>query len=133
MSVTKRQLDEKKPRKSTPKYQNNTSFRGFVNVELTKEQRDAFSHWFDASLFWDAVHAFIMDGYKFSLKYEPKNETIACYMQTDNPDSPNSGLVLSMRHEFAWKAIARTVYVADAVLGEVWDAPQRVDRSSDDW
>lgn len=113
--------------------QDRNVFRGFVNVDLTKEQKKAFSVWYDDNLMWDALHKLVMEGYRFSAKYEEKNDSVACYLQTDNPDSDNIGLVLSMRAEFTHKAVARTVYVATQILPPVWDAPKKRFDDGDDW
>jgi hypothetical protein len=86
-------------------------FRGYINVELSAEQKDRLDEWVQTSSYWDTLESSLASGVNISCKREPtKGGFIASATQRD-PTSPNAGLVVTARANEGVKALARLLFV----------------------
>lgn len=92
--------DEKKAKKSDAARQaaQADGWRGFVNVELTTEQKlEAKKLLNDAPRVWDNIFSLISEGYKMTLSYDDARSAYNLSMTCRAERDPNKGLTLSGR------------------------------------
>lgn len=85
-------------------------FRGYVNLNLTGEQKVAFDSWADSSSPWEALEAHVADGINISVKIDPKSSGYIASATQRRVDSPNAGLVVTARAAAASKALLRVLF-----------------------
>lgn len=86
-----------------------TGWQGFVECRLTADQIESLMEWeLNDEDVWTALITEVMGGHKFSLSFNPQNETFVAAL-TANAPSPNSGYTLSSfapDHNTAVRALA---------------------------
>lgn len=96
-------------------------FRGYAVANITSEVKKGIKadKTSEKQLF-DWVSKVTADGYKFSVSFDDENSAYQASLYCKDADSPNSGLMLSLRHIDPITAIKalRTVHV-DVYAG-VW-------------
>jgi len=131
MGIVEDERDEKKARArqkraEKPKSGVTTDFRGFVNVDLSKEDKEGLADWLGSSDMWVKIDEVVRSGCRISVKPDPSgNACIASVNQTD-PESANCGYVVTARAANGAEALCRIVYIVDEVLGAVWTERGRV-------
>lgn len=85
-------------------------FRGYVNLNLTAEQKEAFDGWSGGASPWEALQANVEDGVNISLKIDPKSSGYLASATQRRVGSPNAGLVVTARAGDAAKALLRVLF-----------------------
>lgn len=111
---------EGKPR---PGQEPGNGFRGFINYDLSDEQKAAFPAWFDSQDFGETLSYHAYSGVVLSVKVDAKSSGFMASATQKNVASVNSGLAVTARASNALTALERLVYVL-ALLGENWEETQ---------
>ena len=100
-------------------------FRGYINLNLSDEQKDAWVKWSESASFWEALAYHVSDGVNLAVKVDPKGTGFLSSATQRREDSPNAGLVVTARGKDASVALSRCVYCL-TVLGhkERWEDTQ---------
>lgn len=100
-------------------------FRGYVNLNLTDEQKVIFEKWSASEALWETLAFQVADGVNLALRYEPKSEGFLASGTQRRGASPNAGLCVTARGREPWIAFARLLYCL-AVLSrkERWEDTQ---------
>lgn len=103
------------------------AFVGYVNVNLSDEQKATFDKWADSASVWDVLTASVSDGINLSLRIEPKSGGYLASATQRREDSPNAGLVATARAREPLVALLRLLFIL-AYLGraERWTDLQPV-------
>lgn len=86
------------------------AFRGYVNINLTAEQKAAFDKWSGSASVTETLNAAVADGVNLSLKYEAKAKTFLASGTQRREGSPNAGLVVTARGSEPQKAFLRLLF-----------------------
>ncbi len=118
---------KKSPRKSSSlgeKY--DAEFRGYINVDLSGEEKELWAAWAKTQSPWDALEAFVADGINISLKLDAKTEGAFIASATQRRvGSPNAGLCVTARGREATIALSRVLFVVTKLNhGERWESVQ---------
>lgn len=102
-------------------------FRGYINLNLSPEEKQAYVKWAEGASFWDQFSAFVRDGVNISVKYEAKADTFLCSATQRRESSPNAGLVVTARGGNPDIALTRCVYCLVLLAhSERWEDTQPV-------
>jgi len=103
----------------------NAPFRGYINVNLTPEEKGAFAGWLDQDTFWSVVSGAIVDGVNVAVKPDPRQPGFLASATQRREDSVNAGLCVTARAGSPELALTRLAYVL-ALLGrsERWEDTQ---------
>lgn len=85
-------------------------FRGYINLNLSEQQKAAFVPWSEGASPWDALEAHVMDGINISLKLEAKSGGFLASATQRRTDSQNAGLVVTARGGTASVAFLRLLF-----------------------
>lgn len=85
-------------------------FRGYINLDLTAEQKESFPAWCEGGSPWEVLEASVSDGVNISLKIEPKSGGFIASATQRRVNSPNAGLVVTARAGDAGKALFRLLF-----------------------
>jgi len=101
--------------KSTPKQgalgeSFDAPFRGYINLNLTDEQKATFDPWANSLAPLEALEAFVADGINLSLKFEPKFGGFLASATQRRMGSTNAGLVVTARGREAGTALWRCLF-----------------------
>lgn len=99
----------------------NTTWKGFVNVSLTAEQKEAYAAWDinDADV-WDGLATYGETGYKFSLTYNRTNASwVATYTGQDG-SGKNEGYAVTGFAKDPYNAARVLLFKVSAILPDVW-------------
>lgn len=110
-----KQNTARKPSSVGEKY--DAPFRGYVNVNLSPEQKETYVAWSNSESFWDWLQSSVEDGVNLSLKLDPKGSGYLGSATQRRSSSPNAGLVVTARGDTAAKALGRTLFCL-AILGQ---------------
>lgn len=101
------------------------AFRGYINLNLTDEQKAAFEPWSASASVWEALEFHVGDGVNLSLKRDPKSEGFLASATQRREASPNAGLVVTARGGSAAVAWGRVLFCL-TILGkhERWEDTQ---------
>jgi len=93
----------------------------FVQYELDESQRVECKGWsLDGDALWLELLAYIDEGYSFSLKFDGRSASYACFMQIrEHDEHPNAGLILAGRGSTPAKACKQVIFKHRAV-GATW-------------
>ena len=102
-------------------------FRGYVNVNLSDEQKAVYDTWAVSSSFWEQLQASVEDGVNLALKLDPKGTGYLASATQRRASSPNAGLVVTARARDAATAWGRCLFIL-AYLGrkERWEDTQPI-------
>lgn len=105
----------------------NAEFRGYINLDLTDEQKRLYSAWAASEAFWAALEGFVEAGVNISLKRERKTGGFMASATQRDPDSPNAGLCVTARGKDAATAWGRVLYCLTLLSHkEKWEDTQRM-------
>lgn len=96
-------------------------WKGFVNVTLTSEQKEAFAAWDvqDGDV-WDGIAQYCEAGYKIALSYNSANSSYSC-TGTGQPDcGANSGYAISAHAKSPYDAARVWLFKVATILPDVW-------------
>lgn len=85
-------------------------FRGYINLNLSDEQKVAYDTWAGSASLWEALEYHVGSGVNLSLKLEPKSGGFLASATQRNGDSVNAGLVVTARGKDAVTAWGRVIY-----------------------
>jgi len=102
-------------------------FRGYINLNLSDEQKVLWVKWSESASFWEALAHHVADGVNTAVKVDPKGTGALASATQRREDSPNAGLVVTARGKDASIALSRLVYCL-VLLGhkERWEDTQPV-------
>lgn len=86
------------------------AFRGYINLNLTQQEKDAFEKWAASASYWEALEFNTSDGVNLSIKWVVREECFLASGTQRREDSPNAGLVVTARASSAGKALGRLLY-----------------------
>jgi len=100
-------------------------FRGYINLNLSDEQKTAWLTWSEGSSFWVQLDAFVASGVNIAIKVDPRGQGFLASATQRSEASPNAGLVVTARGRDASVALSRVVYCL-VLLGhkERWEDTQ---------
>lgn len=100
-------------------------FRGYINLNLSDEQKVAWVAWSASESFWDALASFVADGINLAVKVDPKGSGALASATQRSEASKNAGLVVTARGQNGSIALSRLVYCL-VILGhkERWEDTQ---------
>jgi hypothetical protein len=102
-------------------------FRGYINLNLSDEQKAAYDKWAASSSLWEALEFNVAAGVNISLKLDPKSEGFLASATQRAEASPNAGLVVTARGRDAATAWGRVLYCLTVLnRKERWEETQPV-------
>jgi len=99
----------------------NSTWKGFINVNLTAEQKEAYATWdiADADV-WDGLATYGEQGYKFSLTYNKSNSSwVAAYTGQDG-SGKNEGYAVTGFAKDPYNAARVLLFKVSSLLPDVW-------------
>lgn len=102
-------------------------FRGYINLNLSDAEKDAFAEWWSGDAPWDVLQSQVASGVNLALKIDPKGDGYLASATQRAEGSPNAGLVVTARGKEPLVAWGRLLYML-AILGrsESWEDTQPV-------
>lgn len=91
--------------------QHDAAFRGYVNVNLSDEQKASYGSWAEGQGYFETLEAAVESGVNLSLKLDPKGGGFLASATQRNPASPNAGLVVTARGRDAVTAWGRVLFI----------------------
>lgn len=98
----------------------NAPFKGYINVNLSDEQKDRMPAWVDSVEMDELVRFWCISGCVLSMKLDPKTGNYMASVTQRKEDSPNAGLAVTARAGHPVKALYRLLYVLDILGGGAW-------------
>jgi len=118
--ATGRETPERKPKKAPAN--GTVEFRGYLNVNLTDDQKKAFVAWYEMGSFWNTLQYSLAAGVQLSVKQESDGQTILASATCRNPDSPNAGLCVTARAKEGGLAVGRLMFILDYLgIDAAWE------------
>jgi hypothetical protein len=115
-----RKLDKVAVRSDAP-------FRGYINVQLTPEEKLAWLSWSATSEVWDALSSQVSRGINCSVKLDPKGSNALASATQRDPASVNAGLCVTARGADAGVALSRVIFILGILdREESWEATQPI-------
>lgn len=103
----------------------NAEFKGYINLDLSEEQKELYPAWAQSEAYWEALQGFTEIGVNLSLKRERKTGGFLASATQRDPDSPNAGLCVTARGKDAPTALGRVLYILTVLSREErWEAVQ---------
>lgn len=107
--------------------QDNAEFRGYINVNLSDEQKENYVAWATSSSYADAFEYQVSIGVNVSVKRSLKE---GCYIASGtqrDESSPNAGLCVTARGKEAGVALGRLMFILTLLTKkERWEDTQGV-------
>ena len=99
-----------------PKQTWNAQFSGFVNVTLSKDEKEHFATWSETVDFDErqAVHCRL--GRKFTSSYDLKQQCFMALVFERDEKSPNAGKMISARGNTPMLCQWRLLYILDVIM-----------------
>jgi hypothetical protein len=100
-------------------------FRGYINLNLSDEQKAAYDTWASSGSLWEALEAQVESGVNVSLKRDAKSGGFLASATQRDPLSPNAGLVVTARGKLAQVAWGRVLFCLTILShSERWEDTQ---------
>lgn len=99
----------------------NSDWKGFVNVNLSPEAKEAYAAWdIEDSDVWDGLASYGEKGYKFTLTWNKQNSNwVATYVGTADAGK-NAGWAVTGFAKDPYNAARVLLFKVSSVLPEVW-------------
>lgn len=94
----------------------NAAFRGYINLNLSDEQKDLMPAWLEASDMEEEIRTWCLEGCVLSMKLDPKTGNYVASGTQRDEHNPNAGLAVTARAGHPVKALYRLLYVL-SILG----------------
>ena len=106
---------------SAPKKQVEFQWKGFINVNLTAEQKAAYKGWdVQDDDVWDGISTYCAAGYKINLSYNKANDKFNC-TGTGQPDTgTNNGFAVSAFANSPYEAARVWLFKVSTILPDDW-------------
>ena len=88
----------------------NAEFRGYVNLNLSEDEKERYPAWAASGAYWEALEGFTEAGVNLSLKRERKTGGFLASGTQRAADSPNAGLCVTARGRDASTALGRLLF-----------------------
>lgn len=88
----------------------NSVWRGFVEYDLTREQKDALDVWLDKGSLWPALQEVVASGVVVSIKPDTRGKGFLAAFTQRTAGHVNEGLCVTARASHAGEALWRGVY-----------------------
>lgn len=100
-------------------------FRGYINLNLSDEQKENFTSWFAGSSPWERLETEVSSGVNISLKRDNKSGGFIASATQRSRGSVNAGLVVTARGRTASTAWGRCLFIL-AILSHnpSWETTQ---------
>lgn len=106
-------------RKAKPQTASNPSFRGFLNINLTDEDRSIVKATsYTAEQFVSDLDRYGDSGYKFSFSYDDYSHCYQCIGTVSDKEHEDYGILLTGRGSTQMKAFKQWVYIETRIIGE---------------
>lgn len=102
---------DKPTRKQGAVGKDNAEFRGYINVNLSDEQKEYYLAWSESASFWESLDAFVTDGVNIALRREKGGESFLASATQRREDSPNAGLCVTARGRDPATAFGRVLFI----------------------
>jgi len=102
----------------------NADFRGYINVNLSEEQRDHLPLWLENADVEKFCKAWCATGLVLSMKLDPKTGNFMASATQRNEQSHNAGLAVTARANSPVKALQRLLYILDILGAGKWEDVQ---------
>jgi len=110
-------MTPKKPPKRA--VQSNPSFRGFINIDLTDEDRAIIkSTKYDSNEWIVDLDKWVDNGFKFTFSYDDYNHCFQCIASRSDKEHKDYGIMLAGRGSTAVKAFKQWIYIQTRLIGE---------------
>jgi hypothetical protein len=107
--------------KNTAKKGNTGDFRGYVNYELSKaEKEDLKGKDFSLEAFAGYIEAMNADSYTVKFAYDYYNRCFQCVLGVNDPKHENYGIFLSGRGSSPTKALKQAMYIHHTICQKQW-------------
>lgn len=106
---------------NTPVNRKEFVWMGFVNVNLTAEQKEEYRAWDveDADV-WDGIAGYCAAGYKIALSFNKQNDKFSCTGTAQPETGKNSGYAVSSFANTPYEAARVWLFKVSVVLPDVW-------------
>jgi hypothetical protein len=88
----------------------NAPFRGFINVQLTEEQKAGLDAWLQTDAPWRVLETMASSGVGIAVKLDPKSAGFMASATQRNEQSTNAGLVVTTRGKSAYVSLMRLLF-----------------------
>ena len=120
--------DHREPKRKSNRKQSSVgegwdaAFRGYINVNLSEEQKEAWGDYHSSAHAWAQFDASVSDGVNLSIRYDAKGQCFLASATQRREGSPNAGLVVTARGGEPLISLTRLLYTL-AFLGsaERWE------------
>lgn len=107
----------KKPAKQT--HPANPSFRGFLNIDLTDEDRATIkSVKYDSAEWVTDLDKWVDNGFKFTFGYDDYNHCFQCIGTRSDKEHVDFGILMTGRGSTAVKSFKQWIYIQTRIIGE---------------
>lgn len=118
---------DKPARKQVPVDKDNADFRGYINLNLSDEQKQHFDVWRESAAPFDTLDAFVADGVNLALRREKGGESFLASATQRRVDSVNAGLCVTARGRDPWTALSRLLFVLTTLgIRDSWESKQPI-------
>jgi len=112
-------MQKNKPTKK-PSQPSNTGFRGFLNINLSDEDKAIIkSTHYDLAEWSSDLDKWIDNGFKFTFSEDEYNHCFQVIAARQDKEHVDSGILLSARGSTAIKAFKQWVYMQTRLVGEL--------------
>jgi hypothetical protein len=110
-------MPTKKPSKSATNV--NASFRGFLNIELTEQDKATIKSTAYDGAAWSAdLDKWVDNGFKFTFGYDAYNHCFQCIGARSDREHKDYGIMLTGRGSTAIKSFKQWVYIQTRLVGD---------------
>lgn len=100
----------KRKQQAPPEVSYDAPFVGYINLQLTEEEKASYERWSQSSSYWEAIETFTADGVNISLKVDVRSGGFLASGTQRRVNSPNAGLVVTARSRSAATALGRLMF-----------------------
>lgn len=109
-------------------------FKGYVNLTLTDDEKEAFEHERLKPELYTLIYAdALREGYNMSVKWLSSERCFRASLTCTDANSPAFGWILAMRASDPHTAAERVLYTHHHILGDDWSDHVGTRRSDTDW
>lgn len=109
-------------------------FRGFINANPSTADKSQYDAWLaEEGIFLSSLGECLERGFKLTVSYERNGDYFRATLATWDADSPNAGIVLSLRAGRPDTAIQRAVFWLTWKLGYALQEPDARTYDQDAW
>lgn len=110
-------MKSKSSKKSSPS--TNPTFRGFLNIDLTDEDRSIIkSNAYDGAAWSADLDKWVDTGFKFTFSYDDYNHCFQCIGTRSNKEHEDYGILLTGRGSTAIKSFKQWLYIQTRLIGD---------------